>query len=315
MSVDRALADKYPIIVGLGESVFDCFPDRRVVGGAPLNFAFHADQLVRSIGGIGIVASRLGQDQPGEELCRTLSRMGLSLSGLQFDRDFPTGEVIVNIDQANHPTYEIREGVAWDHFAYNEAWDDLARRCDAVSFGTLAQRSVASREAIYRFLDHADKAIRLCDVNLRQSFFDADILRRSFQAANVVKLNESELATVCQLLRIAACTDDREAELAYAVCRSYGLDYVVVTRGAKGTVMYDTDRRHVSQPAAIQPNPDADSVGAGDSCGAAIAVGMLANWTPEATLAFANAVGAFVASHPGATPTLPSELIEIVTRR
>lgn len=310
--MSAAYANSYPIIVGLGESLFDCFPDRRVIGGAPLNFAFHADQLVRAIGGIGIVASRVGQDSLGQQLRQTLSQSGLDLTAIQLDPDRPTGEVAVNIDQAHHPTYVIRDDVAWDHFVYNDDWADLAGCCDAVSFGTLAQRCAASRETIHRFLQRAKAAIRLCDVNLRQQFYDARILHRSFAAATVVKMNESELATVGKLLEIgggASCSEDDRAR---AICRKYQLDKVVVTYGAQGSVMFDADCRYEGQVAKADARPGADSVGAGDSCAAAITVGLLARWSPSATLSFANAVGACVASHAGATPRLDAGLMEYV---
>ncbi|MBX3433494.1 MAG: hypothetical protein KF847_09250 [Pirellulales bacterium] len=296
------------LAVGLGESLFDCFsPDRRLLGGAPLNFAVHAQRLLEGVGGGAAVATRIGADELGDRVVDELRRRGLSLAGLQRDAEAPTGVVAVTIDATGSPSYDIRRDAAWDRCEFDAAWAQLAADCDAVCFGTLAQRSSASRAAIAAFLAAAEGAVRLCDLNLRAPHYDEQAVRTSLTAATVLKLNESELPIAAELLDLPA-----RAELAAAageLLEAFTLDAVIVTRGAAGA-MAVTGEETISLPGApFDPQPGADSVGAGDACSAGIVVGMLLGWPWRRTLELGNAMGAYVAARPGATPELPGELV------
>jgi fructokinase len=296
-------------IVGLGEALFDVFPDgRTVLGGAPLNAAVHAHQMaaVLGAGGCGIPASRIGEDELGRRLIRELTERGVSTLGLQHDPDRPTGQVRVTL-HGNEPTYEIVEDAAWDRLEFTDAWRDLAGACDAVCFGTLAQRTPPAQATIERFLESAPQAIRMFDVNLRQHYWSAELIRRSCTLATVVKLNELELPRVDEML---ALTSEAMAldEQAAALRDHFGLDAVVVTRGAAGTALYLAGGKIEGEPMSYPRQPDADSVGAGDACAAGILMGMLLGWPAARTVALANSVGAYVATQPGATPRLPPGL-------
>jgi fructokinase len=304
-----------PTIVGLGEALFDIFPEHQVVGGAPLNVAVHAQQMLAALGGQGIPASRIGRDELGRRLLAELEPRAIPTSALQVDDQRPTGRVLVTLN-GREPNYEIVADVAWDALEFTNDWGRLAARCAAVCFGTLAQRSSTSRETIARFLAAAPRAIRMFDVNLRQDFYTADLLRESAHRASVVKLNEQELPVVDRLLGIAAAdadaTPDRQAE---ALREHFGLDAVVLTRGAAGTSLYTAAGKTEGEPPRYPPAPGADSVGAGDACSAGILVGMLLKWPPARTVALANSAGAYVASQPGATPELPHDLLDTELRR
>src|ERR1043166_2368012 len=149
-------------IVGLGESLFDVFPDRTILGGAPLNVAYHAHQLCSADGGRGVVASGVGVDDLGHRLLRELVQHGLSTEFVQVDSEHPTGRVDITL-RDGEPTYTFLENTAWDHLAWTPVWKHLASACDAVVFGTLAQRSANSQVTIQRFLEHAPQAVRLFD--------------------------------------------------------------------------------------------------------------------------------------------------------
>lgn len=260
------------------------------------------------MGGAGVVASRIGADLLGSELLAELAKRGMTDEFVQRDAEHPTGTVHVALERGQ-PTYEIVKDVAWDHFQWSAAWKELAAKCAAVSFGTLAQRSTASRQAIRRFLDAAPQAVRLLDVNLRQQFYDRNVLEESCRRATLVKLNEQELATLAELLRLqAAGVDGQLAEL-----RSrYELEAVVYTRGTRGTLLVldggVIDPEPVSYPAAAS----ADGVGAGDACSAGILVGWVQHMPPARIGTLANQLGAYVAAQAGATPKLPPEIIELV---
>lgn len=301
--------DKKITIVGLGEALWDLLPNGKKLGGAPLNMAYQAHQLLSSKGGEGVVASRIGTDELGEEILTQLTLKGLPLAHVQRDSSHSTGTVKVHLEHGQ-PRYVIIDDVAWDHLEFTPAMVDLAARCDAVCFGTLAQRSPGSRETIGQFLDAAPQAIRMFDVNLRQQFFNRSLIEEGCRRATIVKLNEEELPVIVELLHLPTGSAlDQLARLQ----SQYELQAVIYTRGQQGTLLYIAgqaiDPPAVSYPAA----PNADTVGAGDACSAAILTGWTLGLPPTRIAHLANHAGAFVASQPGATPSLPPEIIDLLT--
>lgn len=298
-------------IVGLGESLFDVFPDRAILGGAPLNVAHHAHQLCSASGGRGVVASRVGTDKLGLRMLEELRVRNLSAEFVQIDNAHPTGRVDISLSNGE-PTYDFLADVAWDHLEWTPEWRRLAETCDAVVFGTLAQRCPTSRATVQRFVETARQAVRLFDVNLRVTFFDADSLRRGAELATAIKLNADELPVVRQLLGLAG--DGRQprddARRLLQTFESSGLRSVVVTHGEQGTELLTRDAVVFGPVARFERHPHADNVGAGDACSAGLLWGWLNGWLPERTVTLANRLGAFVASQPGATPLLPREVIE-----
>jgi fructokinase len=299
-----------PAVVGLGEGLFDCFDDREILGGAPINFVVHAHRLLSAVGGRGVVVSRVGIDALGDELYETLCQRGLDVSCIQRDGLRPTGTVRVTLDSGGHAEYDIVEGVAWDHLTPNDALDEVAGRCSAVCFGTLAQRSEVSRATIQRFVKKAPQALRVFDVNMRQRYFGAEVIEQSLRLANFVKLNEDELPRVCGLLGIA---DDGNVERqAWALYEAFDLLGLALTRGAMGTLLFRDRETYSGDVPVFTVEAGADSVGAGDGCCAGLVCGTLLGWPPRRIVNLANAVGAFVAGRRGATPELPRSILEMV---
>lgn len=297
------------MVVGIGESLYDVFPDRQVLGGAPINFAVHARRFAAAYGGEAAVVSRVGQDALGKGIVTEVCERGLEIACLQTDPDHPTGRVNVQIDAAGQPTYDIVHDVAWDWIQFDPDLETLSHRCQAACFGTLAQRNSQSRNTIYRFLDAMPHgAIRMFDINLRQDFFDARCIRRSLKLATALKINDEELTVVVDVLGLPSTAPDKAIA---ALRREYGLSHVVFTRGERGTVLYDDTGRTEGTPAHYPPHADADAVGAGDACGAAIIVGILLGWPAGRIADAANRAGAFVAARRGATPELPDGVFPI----
>jgi fructokinase len=295
-------------IVGLGEALWDLLPTGKKLGGATLNVAFHVQQLLSSRGGTGIVASRVGQDSLGNEIVARLADGGMTSEFVQRDAARPTGTVQVEL-RDGQPHYKFAAGVAWDHLEFTPEWADLARRATGVCFGTLAQRSARSRETIWQFVDAAGSAIRLFDVNLRPPHYDGHVVVESCRRATHVKLNEEELPVVAHFLSLTAGAP--VFQLAQLRAR-YELDAVVYTRGKRGTMLVLAD--NVISPAAVNypEAADADPVGAGDACSAAILVGFALGMSPSRIGELANHLGAFVASQPGATPQLPDNILRLL---
>ena len=293
------------LVVGLGEALFDMLPGGPALGGAPLNAAVHTHQLLQSRGR-GAVVTRCGADELGRRLLGELRAWDLDAGGVQVDPVRATGRALVEM-VAGDPHFEIVADAAWDALAFDA---DRAGRCAAVCFGTLGQRSEPARRAIRQFLDAAPQALRLFDVNLRQHYFDADTLRRSCERATIAKLNEKELPVVAPLLGIAS---GPAAAMIAEVRRAYALRAVVLTRGARGTLLATSDGLVEGESVSYAPADHADAVGAGDACSAGVIVGFLLGWPANRIVSLANRVGAFVASQPGATPRLPDEILQWVS--
>jgi fructokinase len=297
-------------IVGVGEALFDRFTeDRFVLGGAPANFAIHAHQLLAERGE-GVVASRVGDDELGRRFITEIAKRGMRTDCVGVTGDFPTGTVDVELD-AGRPTYQINENVAWDHLEFSDAWSEMAPHASVICFGTLAQRSPDNREVIRHFVANGPQALKVCDLNLRQFFYTADVIQSCLKMADVVKLNEEELITVGKALDEEVLNRDTDERVARLI-RDFDLRLLALTRGKAGTVLYTASEKVTGEKAEYPRQPDADDVGAGDACCAAIVVGVLLGKPLLEIANFANRVGAYVASQSGATPVLPEEILSSV---
>jgi fructokinase len=312
------------VFVGIGEALYDVFEDgTETLGGAPLNFAVHAHQLARRLGvGNGIVVSSINSDQRGKGIIDFLFRMGMSTRYIGKDSEHPTGFVSVFM-RNGEPCYQIEPGAAWDFISARPTLKDLAGQCHAVCFGSLAQRSSASRYVIRSFLQNAPQAIRLYDVNLRQNTltgeaeYSPEIIEYSCQTATIIKANQSELFALLDQLEIA-CPADRTLDgiqrRMEALLAHFPAQAIVVTRGAEGTIVLS---RHgefdLSAPVTIlgKPHP----VGAGDACSAGILFGTALGWDIHTTMELANQMGADVAAHPSATPRLSHRTLDFAQAR
>jgi fructokinase len=275
------------VVLGIGEVLWDCFPDARRPGGAPANVAFHARQL----GHDALLVSRVGRDEAGADLTRFLSEQDLDLRLLQTDEAHPTGTVRVDTSVADQPVFEIQDDVAWDHLEFEPGLEAAARSADAICFGTLAQRGERTRATIRRVLKAAPDALRVYDVNLRQDYFDRETIEESLALSRAVKLNEGELARLAALFDVDA---DHFGE-------RFGIELLCVTRGARGCLLVSGDER---VEAEAEPVKLADAVGAGDAFTAALISARLRGWPLTACARFANEIGGLVASHHGAMPRL-----------
>lgn len=286
-------------ISGIGEILWDLLPAGRKLGGAPANFAYHA----RALGADACAISRVGQDQPGGEILERLRQLGLPVETVQTDSNAPTGTVSVTLDSTGHPDYVIHENVAWDFLEASRAALAVASRADAVCFGSLAQRREPSRSSIRALVQATPPTtLRILDVNLRQHYYSRAILEDSLQAANVLKVNETELPRLAEIFHLSGT----ERELIALLARQHQLRAVAFTRGDRGSLLFSDGKwsDHPGIPATV-----ADTIGAGDSFTAALTLGFLRGWALDEINEQANKVAAFVASQPGATPRLPAELV------
>lgn len=296
------------LVVAVGEALFDVFLDSRQLGGAPLNTAVHASQLGRDIGIRSTLISRTGRDELRKELLKSCQEFEVCTEYVQYDDTYPTDQVFVTFTDKGEPQYQISHPVAWDGLVWDNKLDSLAKKCDAICFGSLAQRCSRSRRTIQRFVSTSKANLKLFDVNLRLDCYTPEIICQSCELANVVKFNEHELSEVSTMLGIVSggSSDDGEATDRMAsefICR-FNLDVVALTRGARGTCLYTEKGKHEGIMESAIPSEQADPVGAGDACSAAIICGLLLKMPYAEIATLGNKIGAHVASCPGATPGL-----------
>ena len=284
-------------VIGIGEILWDLLPSGKQPGGAPANFAY----ISRRLGDHGIVVSRVGNDAAGDEILQILERVGADVSHVQKSAEHHTGTVKVSLANGQ-PSYEILENVAWDYLESTEDWRDLAISCDAVCFGTLAQRNEFSRRTIREFVKLTRRdCLRIFDVNLRQNYYSAEILRESLESANVVKLNNEELPKICKMIAVEG---EDETEQIKNLREKFDLRLICLTRGANGSLLLTANEASENGGVKVAV---ADTIGAGDAFTAALTHGFLRGWSLDEMNNFANRVGAFVASQTGAMPDFPAE--------
>ena len=288
-------------IVGLGEALWDCLPEGKKIGGAPANFAFHAGQF----GHNSIAISAIGNDKLGEETLAEFDKKHVNY--LMPVVDYPTGTVQVTLDEAGIPTYEIKEGVAWDNIPFTSEIEEVAKNCRAVCFGSLAQRSSVSRNTIQQFLDATPKdCLKIFDINLRQNFYNETIIRNSLKQCNILKINDEELVSIGRIFGYPGLDMENKCWL---LIGKYNLDMLVLTCGVNGSYVFAPNVESYQKTPIVEV---ADTVGAGDSFTGTFTAAILAGKCIAEAHSLAVEASAYVCTKNGAMPTLPKELIEKV---
>lgn len=277
-------------IIGLGEILWDMLPTGKQLGGAPANFAYHVCRL----GGNGWAVSAISDDELGREIKNTLSTK--KLNTILEEVNEPTGTVQVTLDAAGVPTYDITEGVAWDHIPFTERIGNLAKETSAVCFGTLAQRSPESRATIHKFIESMPAgSLKVYDINLRQKYYDEKIISDSLRLADILKINDEELEIVSRMLCLSGTSEER----CRAISREFNLKFVILTMGGDGSKVILEDSVHLSTPGKINI---VDTVGAGDSFTAAFMLAYLRGESIEKAHTLATEVSSYVCTKAGAMP-------------
>lgn len=288
----------HPLVVGIGEILWDLLPSGKQMGGAPANFAFQA----RALGARSVIVSAVGDDESGREIFRVLDDRNLDRRHISVALSVPTGSVSVSLDAEGVPQYIIHENAAWDFISWTPRISELAAGTEAVCFGTLAQRSDVTRKTIRAFLDAVrPECLRVFDLNLRQSYYGREIIRSLLERSNILKLNEDELRVVAGLFSFSGS----ESDLLHRLLDEYPLDLIALTKGRAGSRLFG--RRSESLHPGF-PVETADTVGAGDAFTAALVMGLLKKKNLDDIGEWANRIAGFVCSRKGAWPEIPAGL-------
>lgn len=286
-------------VVGIGELLWDMLPGGKKIGGAPANFAYHVSQF----GIPATVVSAVGCDELGDELMQELSQKPM---GVFVDKvNHPTGTVAVELAGKGMPTYDIKQDVAWDNIPFTPELEALAKRTQAVCFGSLAQRSDVSRSTIQKFISAMPDEpgrLKIFDINLRQGYHTPQIIEKSLEVCNVLKINDEELEILGRMFDLPECGTK---EICRTLLERYSLDILVLTCGANGSWLFTPDA------VSFKPTPKvevADTVGAGDSFTAAFTAAILGGKTIDEAHELAVKLSAFVCTQHGAMPSHPESL-------
>lgn len=278
-------------VIGIGELLWDVLPDGKELGGAPANFAYHANFF----GANATIISALGNDENGEEIRSLLKERNLKY--VINTVNYPTGSVSVKLNKGI-PNYLIHENVAWDFMVLNEEAISALKKADAICFGTLSQRSKVSFETIQEALKLVpETALKVFDVNLRQSYYTEEMIKTSLKFANVVKLNEEELVVLSEMFHLST----KEDEACKQLLNQFDLKLLALTKGSEGSVLCTVNE------ISSYPTPKVkviDTIGAGDSFTAALVVGFLSGKQLKQIHKEAAEHAAKVCAAKGATPKM-----------
>ena len=294
-------------IVGIGETLFDVVDNHSELGGAPLNFSVMVNQLLERRGYATSIVSAVGDDILGTAARRHLEDSAIDTTHLQTHPTLATGEARIRepIDDDTECSFEFLPDVAWDDLCWTAPLQKFTKQVCCVVYGTLAQRSLQSRQTIHKFLSACPTAIRLFDVNLRVPHYDAAIIVAGCNSATILKLNSDELSIVADAANV------HQHEDLYDTCiellELFSLDAVVLTASDKGTTIVTATQRFIGDVPQVVVH---SSVGAGDACTAGVVAGLTLNLDFARVVELANQMGALVASNNAPNVVIPRNLIE-----
>ncbi|OGV50626.1 MAG: hypothetical protein A2017_06900 [Lentisphaerae bacterium GWF2_44_16] len=290
--------------LSFGELLWDIIGNKEYLGGAPFNLTAHLAGMGTEVS----IISALGRDDLGKDALFDAEDLNVDTEFIQVHDRYPTGTVDVKVDNKGIPSYAINENTAWDNIDVN---DNAILRIKEKSwnvfcFGTLAQRTETNRKSLWKIIENISFDHIFYDVNLRQNYFEKEHIEKSLKASSIVKLNSEEAVFLSQYIFNGTMT---EKEFAARLSVEYGIEIVCITRGENGSaVFYENEFREI--PGI--PVKTADTVGAGDSYGAAFLFAFLSGKSPSEAAAFAGKIASYVASQNGAIPEYSEEIIKTI---
>ncbi len=290
---------QHPLIVGIGELLWDRLPSGKRVGGAPVNVVYHASCL----GAEGYAISAVGKDRLGDELLEAISKTNIHTA---IERvDYPTGSIHVTLNYGI-PEYNIVENTAWDYIPLTDNALTLVKKADAICYGTLASRNDVSHNTIITLLKHTNpSSLRLFDINLRAAYYSKQLIIELITYANIFKINSDEAIILKSMLDVDISDDD----LCRMFLEKYNLKYLIYTNGSLGSSIYTTDTVSTLKTPSVRVN---DTIGAGDAFSGAFLYYTLSGLSLEDAHHMAVNISAFVCTQSGAWPKYPETMQKFI---
>lgn len=280
-------------IICYGEVLWDLLPKGKIAGGAPMNVAWHLNNLGIPV----LMMSCVGNDLLGRELLEFLHTKQITTDFIDVMEDQPTGTASVQLDQKGTPTYTIETSVAWDFITYDVEDLDFVQESAALVYGSLAARSTVSRKTLLQLLSVAP--LKIFDLNLRAPFYTQDRIEHLLHLADIVKLKDKELAEISSWYPILKSATTQQ-QLEY-LKSTFSLQEILCTQGKKGACYLNDDQFYQQAGFKIQV---VDTVGTGDAFLSAFLKSKLHDKSPQWCLEMACAMGALAATHQGGSPLI-----------
>ena len=278
--------------VAYGEVLWDVFPDKKKIGGAPLNVALR----MKTLGCDVAMISCVGKDQDGEAILNHVEQLGLDTSAIMQSEEFPTGLVEVTLNETGSASYGINYPSAWDKIVLTASVKNVVAQADVLIYGSLVCRDDVSRKSLEELLQ--TNAYKVFDVNLRKPHYTYEILEKLMLSADFIKFNDEEIIEIASALQSPYTSIE---ENIHFIAEKTNTTSICVTRGKNGALLYWKGKLYKNEGYPVKV---ADTVGAGDSFLASLITYLLTNKEPQQTIDFACAVGALVAEAPGANPEI-----------
>jgi fructokinase len=288
--------DRSVRIISIGEILWDVIGQSEYLGGASLNFAAHAHNLGHEV----FLVSGVGDDDRGRRAVSAMEERGLSAEFVQVVAGKTTGTAGVELDRDGKPMFQIVRPAAYDSVRLTLPVMQRIAELEPhwIYFGTLFHISNQALASTLRLLDEVPTARKFYDVNLRDGNWNLSTVEQLAARASVIKLSDSE----AEFLDGSLDTDGLQGSVEHFCQRwsdQYACNIICVTLGERGCCIY-RDGSYTEVPG--RKVEVADTVGAGDAFAAAFLHGIDQGWDDRRCGTFANAVGALVASKPGAIP-------------
>ena len=287
-----------PKVICYGETLWDIFPNKKVIGGAPLNVALR----LHSLGADVCMISSLGNDQEGDSLIKYLQSQKLDTSSIQVHQELDTGNVQVHLDQSNTASYTISAPVAWDEIFVQKSDLSKISNAHAFVFGSLACRNKISKNTLSKYLSLAK--FEVFDANLRPPFYKLKSVVELMQEADFIKLNDEELDEIMKFLgNESNPLEDQTKKLSTLTQTSH----ICITLGEKGALFYTNGKFYRNYGYRVKVK---DTVGAGDSFLASLIYQYINGVHPQRAIDFSCAMGSLVASKKGANASVSKQEIK-----
>lgn len=287
-----------PNIVCYGETLWDIFPDKKIIGGAPLNVALRA----HSLGAKSTIISRVGNDKDGQDILQYLRSQNMNTKGIQIDSALDTGNVLVHLDKNNTASYTISSPVAWDEIVVKDSDLELVLNADAFIFGSLSTRNKTSKETLFQLLSKAK--FKVFDANLRKPFYHLPSIIDLMYRSDIIKLNDEELEEIGQFLNFPPASLEDQIKQLSIITKT---ETICITLGAEGAILYANETFFKNPGYRVKVK---DTVGAGDSFLASLIFLLAGKTSPQTALDYSCAMGSIVASKNGANALVSASEIQ-----
>ena len=279
-------------IVCFGEVLWDLYPDKKIIGGAPFNVFARLNNLGNNVDFI----SSIGNDKLGNEILEHFNQNNYSNKFLNIDEKYETGSVIITLKNGE-PSYKILSNVAWDFIPLKASYDEILSDLDILVYGSLASRNIESFKTLKELTKQSK--FNILDLNIRESYYDFEKVSSLVNSADFLKVNLEELELINQLFKFNISDTQN---LIFKILKQFDLKYICVTNGEIESMIYDGKNFEIAKSFQVD---SIDNVGAGDNFLAALIDELLIKKNNlKSSLRIASAYGAITTTKNGAVPKI-----------